>query len=226
MNEPQIILEKIGVEFLAPFGSIGALKDVNLRVEKGTYISVVGHSGSGKSTLLSVVGGLLTPTSGTVSVDGERIYQSTEKQRSLYRAIKIGFVFQSASLLPSLTVMENLLFPVMFSGVNNKAAEEEASRHLEAVGLADKAEAHPYQLSGGESRRVSLARALMNRPDIFLADEPTGDLDEVAEQQVMDLLEAVHKTTGATLILVTHNIELSQSATKRFRMTCGSLAEI
>lgn len=173
------------------------------------------------------MGGLLAPTSGALAVDGETVYRSTEKRISRYRAEKIGFVFQSASLLPSLTVLENLLFPALFAvGNTMHATEDEAFRLLDVIGLADKADVYPYQLSGGESRRVSLVRALINKPEILLADEPTGDLDEITEKQVMDFLENIHKTTGATLILVTHNEKLAQRAHLQFRMSGGSLNAI
>ena len=228
MNGPHLILENINMEFSTPYGFVDALKGINLEVKMGTFVSIVGHSGSGKSTLLSVMGGLLTPTSGTLSVNGQHVYGASEQHLCRYRAEKVGFVFQAASLLPSLTVTENLVFPGLFlKGKRNiQAAEEEAAGYLGLIGLGGKADVYPYQLSGGEARRVSLIRALMNKPEILLADEPTGDLDENTEIQVMDLLERVHKETGATLILVTHDAELAKRATRQFRMAGGDLREL
>jgi len=222
-----IILNDIQKNFMAAGESIPALNDINLSLGKGEFVSITGHSGSGKSTLLSIVGGILMPTRGSVSVHGKDIYNSTENELARFRAEKIGFVFQSASLLSSLTVKENLLFPTIFaSGRSGKHDHEaEALAYLDMVGLAEKAYVYPYQLSGGEARRVSLARALMNKPEILLADEPTGDLDEETEKDVMNLLERFHKESDITFMLVTHNEELAKRATRRLKMKKGRLTE-
>jgi len=227
MSKPHIMLNSIRKNFTAAGEIIPALNDINLSLLTGEFVSITGHSGSGKSTLLSIIGGLLMPTAGRISVHGKDIYDASEKELARYRAEKIGFVFQSASLLSSLTVSENMLFPTIFASgdTGNQEQEEKAHAYLGMVGLADKAEVYPYQLSGGEARRVSLARALMNKPEILLADEPTGDLDEDTERVVMDLLERFHKEMGITFFLVTHNEELAKRAMRRFKMKKGTLTE-
>lgn len=221
------MLKDITKDFFAAGEKIPALKGINLSVMKGDFISIMGHSGSGKTTLLSLIGGLLDPTLGRLSVDGNNICGFQEKELARYRAEKIGFIFQSASLLPSLTIMENMLFPVLFASGNSqkKTQEEEALSYLDMIGLAKKADVYPYQLSGGEARRVSLVRALMNKPEILLADEPTGDLDEHTERSVMDILERLHQEIGFTLVMVTHNDELARRAKRTFTLVSGLLEE-
>jgi ABC-type lipoprotein export system ATPase subunit len=226
MSNPHIVLNNIQKEFIAAGEAITALRDINLTVDKGEYVSIIGHSGSGKSTLLSVVGGILAPTRGHLIVQGEDIYHADENGLARYRAGKVGFVFQSASLLPSLTVMENMLFPTIFAADERRDQKrDEALTYLRRVDLRSKAEVYPYQLSGGEARRVSLIRALMNKPEILLADEPTGDLDEDTEKVVMDLLQQFHEEFAITFILVTHNEELAKKADRKLVMKKGTLAE-
>ena len=208
--------------------TVDAVKDVSLKVGKGEFISIVGHSGSGKTTLLSVMGGILSPSSGVMTYKDTDIYALSDDKLSEFRANAIGYIFQFASLMPVLTAKENLLLPAVFKpGVKVDAAhEEKALEYLDLVGLADKADAYPSQLSGGQQRRVAIARALINDPDILLADEPTGDLDEETEEAVMDVLHKANKEKGMSIVMVTHNTELAAVTDRRFRMTGGVMQEL
>jgi ABC-type lipoprotein export system ATPase subunit len=224
MALPHIIVRDLQKVFLSGGEEIAAIDCIDLQIHGGEFVSITGHSGSGKTTLLSVLGGLLRPTSGTVLVNGENIYGSTADGLARYRAQKVGFVFQSAGLLPALTVMDNLLLPSLYtSAKGGESPAAQARSHLADVGLLEKADAFPFQLSGGEAKRVSLVRSLMNSPEILLADEPTGDLDETTEEQVMGFLERFHRETGATFILVTHNPEIAGRAGRRIKMTKGKI---
>lgn len=206
--------------------NIKAVDSVSLKIEKGQFLSIVGHSGSGKTTLLSIIGGITRPTSGKVLYEGRDIYSLTDEDLSEYRNKKIGFMFQFASLLPMLTSKENVLLPSLFSpskGLNN---EKKAEEYLDIVGVGDKKDAYPAQLSGGQQRRVAIARALINEPEVILADEPTGDLDEETEADVMNLFKRMNEEMGITFILVTHSTELAREAKRRLRMHHGKVMEI
>lgn len=223
---PQIEIESLSKEYTIEDSKITAVESVSMTVEKGEFISIIGHSGSGKTTLLSIIGGILKPSAGSVTVDGTDIYKLDEAGLSKYRAERIGYMFQFASLLPVLTAKENLLLPTLFSSISAPEAEKDAIEYLGLVGLADKVNAFPSQLSGGQQRRVAIARALMNRPELILADEPTGDLDEETEAEVIALFNKINKERGITFILVTHSTELAGTAKRRLRMTRGKLEVI
>lgn len=209
---------------------ITAVDNVSLEIEKGEFLSVIGHSGSGKTTLISMIGGIIMPTSGKIFFDGSDIYSLNSDGLSEYRCSKVGFMFQFASLLPILTAKENLLLPVVFSSGNaagmNGGKEKKAEELLEMVGLGDKMGAYPYQLSGGQQRRVAIARAFMNDPEIILADEPTGDLDEETEDEMMRLFKLMNKGKGITIVMVTHNTELAKQAKRRIKMSNGLIKEL
>jgi putative ABC transport system ATP-binding protein/lipoprotein-releasing system ATP-binding protein len=200
--------------------------NISLTVNKGDFLSIVGHSGSGKTTLVSIIGGILKPTSGSVLLEGTDICTLDDNKLSAYRANRIGFMFQFASLLPILTAKENVLLPAIFNPGKNVADEKTAVDLLEMVGIGEKKDSYPSQLSGGQQRRVAIARALLNKPDIILADEPTGDLDEDTEGEIMDLFEHINKKQGVTIILITHNLDLAGKAQKKFRMSKGQLIDI
>jgi len=204
---------------------IKAVDGVSLSLEKGEFVSIVGHSGSGKTTLLSILGGILSPSSGKVVFDGTDVYGLSEDDLAGYRAERIGYIFQFASLLPVLTARENLLLPTIFrrNGRLSDAARR-AEEYLSMVGLKDKMDAYPSQLSGGQQRRIAVARALMNEPELILADEPTGDLDEETEAEVMALFRKIN-SRGITFVLVTHSSELAAAASRRMRMTHGRIEE-
>jgi putative ABC transport system ATP-binding protein len=204
--------------------SITPVCEVSLTVEPGEFLMIVGRSGSGKTTLLNLCAGLVKPTLGRVLIDGHDIQELGEKALSALRGEKIGFVFQAASMLPSLSVLENVAVPAMF-GAKGCRADDYRARALELldlVGIGDRKDALPRQLSGGEARRVAIARALMNKPDILIADEPTSDLDAQTELNIVATLQKTH-ASGVTTVVVTHNLDLIPFATRALRMDEGRL---
>ena len=205
---------------------IRAVDGVSLKVKRGEFVSIKGHSGSGKTTLLSMIGGILKNSEGEILYNGTDIYRLRHDELSQYRAKKVGFIFQFASLLPVLTARENLQLPTIFSRNGSTPKVNMAEEYLDMVGLKDKMDAYPSQLSGGQQRRVAIARSLMNDPEVILGDEPTGDLDEETEMEIIDLLKRVNRQQSTTVILVTHNSELARTASKQFEMSQGSLKEI
>ncbi len=223
----QVIIENVTKGFAVGSETISAVREASVAVERGRFVSIVGHSGSGKTTLLSLIGGMVRPSSGRVLFHGEDVYTWDSDRLSEYRCHKIGFMFQSASLLPILTARENLLLPVAFrSGGAPDGAGARADELLRAVGLGDKINAYPSQLSGGQQRRVAIARAFMNGPELILADEPTGDLDEETEDEMMRFFLRMNEQQGTTFIMVTHNTELAGRAEQRLRMDHGVLRPV
>ncbi|MDH4163265.1 MAG: ABC transporter ATP-binding protein [Nitrospirota bacterium] len=222
----QIVLTNVSKEYAVGSESLAAVRGASADIAKGEFVSIVGHSGSGKTTLLSLIGGMVNPTQGNILFNGENIYTWTSDQLSEYRCEKIGFMFQSASLLPILTAKENLLLPVAFRSVQpSNGMDARAEELLRAVGLGDKINAYPAQLSGGQQRRVAIARAFMNGPELILADEPTGDLDEETEAEMMDFFLRMNEQQGTTFMMVTHNTDLAARAKTRLRMHQGVLAK-
>ena len=205
-------------------GTITALGSVSFKVRKGDFVAVIGRSGTGKSTLLGVTGGLLKPSSGEVFHDGQSIWNLDERSRAQFRAQKIGFVFQNASVISSLTVLENVILPQSFLPKPIIADTSRAMNLIESVGLGNRAHAYPDQLSGGEKRRVAIASALMNDPALLLADEPTGDLDSETESEIMTLFSKLWQS-GTTIIMVTHNQQLANYANRIFKMADGLIIE-
>jgi putative ABC transport system ATP-binding protein len=199
---------------------VDILKGIDLEIPKGQFAAIMGPSGSGKSTLLGLLAGLDTPTSGQVILDGEDITNLTEDQMALLRGRKIGFVFQSYQLLPTLTAEENVLLPMELAG-RDLGGRDRARELLDRVGLKGRFDHYPIQLSGGEQQRVALARAFALRPPILLADEPTGNLDSATGAVVLDLLLALNRQEGATMVLVTHEQALAESADRRIVMRDG-----
>ena len=206
--------------------NITAVSNVSLSIAKGEFVSIVGHSGSGKTTLISIIGGIMKPTSGKVLFDGQDICSLGDDKLSAYRNENIGFMFQFASLLPMLTSTENVLLPGLFSRRKDMNAVKKAEEYLSLVGIGDKAAAYPSQLSGGQQRRVAIARALMYDPPVILADEPTGDLDEETEADIMELFRKLNREKRMTFIFITHNLELAGMASRQLRMTRGILAGV
>jgi putative ABC transport system ATP-binding protein len=200
------------------------LKGIDLEIRKGEAVVIVGPSGSGKSTLLGLIAGLDIPTSGRIELEGTDITSMTEDELALLRARKLGFVFQSYNLIPTLTAEENVLLPLELLG-NGAAARPRARALLEAVGLRDRGSHYPVQLSGGEQQRVALARAFVGRPPILLADEPTGNLDSVNGQMVLDLLLQLNRNEGSTLVVVTHDPALIGSVDRKLFMRDGLIFE-
>jgi len=204
---------------------IKAVDNVDLAVDAGDFVVVLGHSGSGKTTLLSLIGGLTKPDDGQVFINGVENWRQPDQALSTMRSRAIGFIFQFASLIPTLTVLENMLLPLTFGGVRPENADD-AHALLDKIGLADKANAFPSMLSGGQQRRIAIARAFMNRPAIILADEPTGDLDEETENDILALFREYNRQ-GTTFVVVTHNQALgeTQDAPRVIRMRNGVIHE-
>ena len=203
-----------------PTHRVDILKGIDLHIPKGQFAAIMGPSGSGKSTLLGLLAGLDSPTSGQVILDGEDITHLPEDEMALLRGRKIGFVFQSYQLLPTLTAEENVLLPMELAGRDDNGRAR-ARELLDRVGLGGRFDHYPVQLSGGEQQRVALARAFALRPPILLADEPTGNLDSATGAVVLDLLLALNREEGATLVLVTHEQALAESATRRIVLRDG-----
>jgi putative ABC transport system ATP-binding protein/lipoprotein-releasing system ATP-binding protein len=203
---------------------VKAVDNVNLTIKPGEFMMIAGRSGSGKTTLLSLIGGLTKPTSGTVNIDGVNIWTLNDATQSRFRAEMIGFVFQIPSLLPTLSVLDNVKLPTMFSKEHDNVGEKALSL-LDMVGLSEKAHAYPSQLSVGQQKRVALARSLINEPEVVLADEPTSDLDKATEQEIMTLIKKVHDDGPRTMVMVTHNLDLIGYATEVRTMANGSLDE-
>ncbi len=204
-----------------------AVENVSFSCEKGEYISIIGHSGSGKTTLLSLIGGLTRPDKGDILIDGTSILSFDDDRLSEFRNRKLNFVFQFSSLIPTLTSLENVMLPVVFSPEkkNGKEMREEAIRLLDSMGLGDKIDAYPSQLSGGQQRRVAIARAFINNPEIILADEPTGDLDEETEAEVIRFFKRMNEEKGITFIVVTHSSTIANEARRVLRMHNGRLIQ-
>jgi len=197
------------------------LRGIDFDVEHGEFVAIMGPSGSGKSTLLGLLAGLDLPTSGQIILDGDDITGLDEDRMALLRGRKIGFVFQSYHLLPTLTAEENVLLPCELTGGNGSSGRTRARDLLENVGLAERRDHYPVQLSGGEQQRVALARAFMVRPPILLADEPTGNLDSQNGQHILELLISLNKREGTTLVLVTHDPILSSRADRIITLRDG-----
>jgi putative ABC transport system ATP-binding protein len=205
-----------------PAGSVVAVRDVTLAIARGEYVAIQGPSGCGKSTLLHLIGCVETPTSGTLSFDGRDMARLGDAERSRVRLTRIGFVFQRFFLLPMLSAAENVELPQSEAGVPRAERRRRTAELLGYVGLSARASHRPAQLSGGEMQRVAIARALGNRPDLLLADEPTGELDEATSGHVADLLDRVH-ADGTAILVVTHDAALAARASRRLALRDGQL---
>lgn len=202
-------------------GAVTALNNINLSIDRGSFVSIIGPSGSGKSTLLNMLGALDSPDSGHVIING--IDLASQKDLSDFRHHEIGFVFQLHNLLPNLTVQENVEIPLMDAKMSEKDKHRRALLFIEAVGLLDKKNQKPNKLSGGERQRVAIARSLVNFPSIILADEPTGALDTKTGAKVLDVLRFVHQTINATLIIVTHDHDVARLADRTIEIRDGQV---
>jgi putative ABC transport system ATP-binding protein/lipoprotein-releasing system ATP-binding protein len=208
---------------------VKAVDSVSFECAKGGYVSIMGHSGSGKSTLLSLIGGLTRPDSGDIVIEGTSILSLDDGALSKFRNRKLNFIFQFASLIPTLTALENVMLPVSLGKVRDRSKAEvkkEAVGLLDMVGLADKVNAYPAQLSGGQQRRVAIVRSFINNPDIILADEPTGDLDEETEAEMINIFKRMNREKGITFIVVTHSSSIANEAPRVMRMRSGRLEEV
>jgi putative ABC transport system ATP-binding protein len=202
------------------FGGIKVLKGINLGIETGEFVSIMGVSGSGKSTLLNLIGAMDLPERGTITVDGENIVSFTDEKLTLYRRKKTGFIFQFFNLFPNITVSENIRIPLL---LNNIRDERMVTEYIKLTGLQGKEHSYPYQLSGGEQQRVAVARALIHNPGIILADEPTGSLDSSSSQSIMELITGLTREMEKTVILVTHENSVAQYAQRHVRIQDGIL---
>ena len=219
-----IEIQEIGKDYQSGDTNVQAIREMNFFIDDGEFVSIMGQSGSGKSTLLSILGGLNHPTRGRILLDSLDIYELTSEQRADLRSEYIGVIFQSFQLIPYLTVLENVKLPMAITG--KKAREQDKMAHdvLARVGLANKANRLPDQLSGGEQERVAIARAIVNRPPILLADEPTGNLDSKTAEEIMDLLKELNRE-GQTIIMVTHNPEACKHTSRTIMVKDGSCFE-
>ncbi len=204
-------------------GKLAILRDISFALEAGQTAAIVGASGSGKSTLLGILAGLDTPTAGTVHLAGQDLFALNEDQRAALRARHVGFVFQSFQLMSNLTALENVMLPLELAGVPD--AKAQATAMLQRVGLGERLQHRPKVLSGGEQQRVALARAFVVKPELLLADEPTGSLDHATGAAIMDLMFDLNREQGTTLVLVTHDRQLAERCDRRLAIEAGQLSE-
>lgn len=220
-DQPIIQVSNLTREVYTGGDKLTILQDINLQVNAGESVAIVGASGSGKSTLLGLLAGLDVPTCGTVFLDGEDIFKLNEDERAILRGKLLGFMFQSFQLLPSLTALENVMLPLELSDADN--AREIAHNWLVRVGLKDRIGHYPKQLSGGEQQRVAIARAFVTHPKMLFADEPTGNLDAATGAQIIDLMFQINREQGTTLVLVTHDKNLSTRCSRVIELVAGQV---
>ncbi len=199
-----------------------ALNEIDLHVPKGEFLSIMGPSGCGKSTLLNIMGLLDEPSGGTIQVDGQTISKYTSKATAQFRNKKLGFIFQSFHLIPDLNVIDNVELPLLYRKISKKDRREMASKALESVGLANRKQHFPNQLSGGQKQRVAIARAIVGNPTIILADEPTGNLDSVMGDEVIEILTKLNKENNTTIVMVTHDERMAMKTDRLIRLYDGS----
>jgi lipoprotein-releasing system ATP-binding protein len=239
-TEPIIQVSNLQKSYKTARGELTLFRDLSLHVEAGEMVAIVGQSGAGKSTLLHILGALDTPSAGTVYCASTNVAQLSPRQAAAFRNREIGYVWQFHYLLPEFTALENVAMPLLARGQQKTGAPGDrssslgwkrealavAANWLKEVGLEDRADHRPGELSGGEQQRVALARSLVNNPRLLLADEPTGDLDEITAGRVFELIERLHRTHGLTSILVTHNLDLASRCTRALRLEGGRLAAL
>ncbi len=225
-NQGAIGLVDVCRQYQLGSNAVDALKNINLEIERGEFVALVGPSGSGKSTLLNLLGGLDRPTNGQIHVQGLDLHVADEGALTGHRRHNVGFVFQTFNLLPTLTALENVALPLMLSGVGLKERERRAGELLERVGMGQRLHHRPTEMSGGEQQRAAIARALVNNPQLVLADEPTGNLDSATGAEVMSLLRELNSERGVTLIIVTHDLEIADYAKKIVSLRDGEIAKI
>ena len=225
MSEALVRIAGVQKHFSRGGERIEVLKGVNLDIPKGDFLALMGPSGSGKTTLLNLMGGLDTPTSGSVDVNGVRINELSGGRLSRWRSEHIGFVFQLYNLLPVLTAERNVELPLLLTSLSKSERRKRAAIALKIVGLADRAKHYPRQLSGGQEQRVGIARAIVTDPTLLLCDEPTGDLDRKAGDEILDLLQTLNREHGKTIVMVTHDPHAADRATRTLHLEKGTLLE-
>jgi ABC-type lipoprotein export system ATPase subunit len=215
---------QVGKTYATERGTVDAVRAIDLEVARGEFVAIVGRSGSGKSSLMAMIGGLSRPTRGTVCVQGVDIWALPDERLAQLRSREIGFVFQFASLLPTLRLVDNVALPALLGRPREtQAAYRTAAQLLDQLGLAEYADAYPMEVSSGEQRRAVLARALINAPSLLLADEPTSDLDAATELAIMEWLKTLNRSGRMTLVMVTHNLRLTAEADRTLHIANGSL---
>ena len=203
---------------------VRALMDVNLTIDRGEFVAIIGASGSGKSTLMNILGCLDIPTYGEYYLDGKLVSEMTDGQLSKIRNLEVGFIFQGYNLIPALTALENVELPLVYQGVHGAKRHELAMQALEKVGLAERCEHHPYEMSGGQQQRVTIARAISTGAPIIMADEPTGALDSKTGKHVLEILHGLHED-GTTVILITHDNKIAATAERIVRISDGQIVQ-
>ncbi|MDK2899119.1 MAG: putative transport system ATP-binding protein [Patescibacteria group bacterium] len=222
-GDPIVSVQQVTKQYKIGKRHINALNGISFNVYKSEFIVITGDSGSGKSTLLQIIGCLDTPTSGTVIVDGQDISKLHDKKLSLLRRSTIGFIFQSFYLQPFLRLSDNVAVPAMFTNKKRNSINEDTSTYLKQVGLSDRSKHFPSELSGGQIQRAAIARSLMNKPKIILADEPTGNLDSTNSDSIVNLFKSIRDQLGTTIIVVTHNTQIASQADRVIKLKDGNI---
>lgn len=226
MSESGILhCQQLGMTYTEGPNHVQVLSDINLHIEEGERIAIVGASGSGKSTLLHLLGGLDLPTTGSVWIDGQEMSGLSDKKRGQVRNEYLGFVYQFHHLLPEFTAVENVAMPLLIRGLDEKKAKQKASKLLDEIGLGHRLEHRPVELSGGERQRAAIARALVTEPNVVLADEPTGNLDVNTASAVFDIMMELNERVGTALVMVTHDNSLADKMDKRYHIEGGTLTQ-
>jgi putative ABC transport system ATP-binding protein len=218
-----LIAREVTKEYMSGDHKLAVLRDVSFTITQGAFVAIVGPSGSGKTTLLGLLAGLDTPTRGSVLLDDSDLGKLNENERARLRGEKVGFVFQTFQLIPTLTALENVQVPLELRG--SEGAAERARELIDRVGLAERGHHFPTQLSGGEQQRVAIARAFANAPKILFADEPTGNLDHATGRRIFELLQSLNSDGGSTIVLVTHDASLASQASRIIRLLDGAVVE-
>lgn len=224
-NEIVVQAKDLSKEFMSGEVQVKALRGISLEIKRGEFVGIIGPSGSGKSTLMGLIGGLDTPTGGIIAIDGVDISAMSERPLTRIRNEKIGFVFQSFNLIPTLTAVENVALPIQFSRNKQFNPTQRAKELLILLGLGDRLDHRPMQLSGGQQQRVAIARALANNPPLLLGDEPTGNLDTKSSDVVMEALREVQQTMNTTVVLVTHDMDIASQVDRLITLVDGKIAQ-
>ncbi len=225
MKAPVIMLQNVWKTYKMGEIEVNALRGVSLHINHGDFVAITGASGSGKSTMMNLVGCLDLPTKGSIFLDGKDISKMGESDLAQIRGQKIGFIFQQFHLIPTLSAVENVMLPLEFQDIPTDISKKKATEILHKVGLGDRIEHLPSQLSGGEQQRVAIARSLSNNPDVVLADEPTGNLDSIAGANVLNLLQSLWKKERKTIIMVTHDLKLADYAKRMIQLKDGQITK-